>query len=54
MRRLACLAAIVCVALSAFGQKKSTKAEPSISADEWHELEVFEQHKLYPRVNVVP
>ena len=48
------MAAIVCVALSAFGQKKSTKAEPSISADEWHELEVFEQHKLYPRVNVVP
>ncbi len=34
--------------------KKSKAAEPANVPDEWNDIEVFEQHKLYPRANVIP
>jgi len=43
------------VAGNAFAQSKKSKnnvAAPVV--DEWNDVEVFEQHKLYPRANVIP
>ena len=33
--------------------KKGKSAEPVPVVDEWNDVEIFEQHKLYPRANVV-
>ncbi len=38
----------------AFAQTKKASDKMSPQTDEWHDPEVFEQNKLYPRVNVVP
>ena len=48
----------VALALLVFGvanaqTKKGKAAEAASVADEWNDIEVFEQHKLYPRANVV-
>lgn len=33
--------------------KKGKSSEPAPVVDEWNDVEIFEQHKLYPRANVV-
>ena len=35
-----------------FKKNKDQSADPIV--DEWNDVEVFEQHKLYPRANVIP
>lgn len=54
-KRFACLLIVLCAVCSVSGQKKKPKQEPSlITADEWHNVDVFEQHRLYSRANVIP
>ena len=50
---VAALAVLFCnVANAQFKKGKSVDQAPEI--DEWNDVEVFEQHKLYPRANVIP
>ncbi|MBR4715661.1 MAG: hypothetical protein IKP34_05740, partial [Bacteroidales bacterium] len=47
------LALTICGAANAqFKKNKTVEAAPVV--DEWNDVEVFEQHKLYPRANVIP
>lgn len=46
------LGLVVCGSVSA-QSKKGKVAEQGSVVDEWNDVEVFEQHKLYPRANVV-
>ncbi len=50
---VAALALIVCNAANA-QFKKGKNVEPAPEIDEWNDVEIFEQHKLYPRANVIP
>lgn len=45
------LSLTLCGIVSAQSKKDNDNA-PAV--DEWNDVEIFEQHKLYPRVNVVP
>lgn len=45
--------ALMCVS-AVEAQNKKQKSNVTPIPDEWNDKEVFEQHKLYPRVNVVP
>lgn len=47
------LALLVC-GVAAAQSKKGKTAETAPVVDEWNDVEVFEQHKLYPRANVIP
>lgn len=50
---VAVLAILFCGSASAqFKKGKTVDQAPEI--DEWNDVEVFEQHKLYPRANVIP
>ncbi|MBP5516408.1 MAG: chitobiase/beta-hexosaminidase C-terminal domain-containing protein [Bacteroidales bacterium] len=46
------IALFTCCAVNA--QNKKGKNAEAIVQDEWNDVEIFEQHKLYPRANVVP
>ena len=49
------LALMICsVANAQFKKNKTAIVEPAPVVDEWNDVEVFEQHKLYPRANVIP
>ncbi len=47
------LALLTCGALNAQFRKGNTE-QPLSLQDEWNDVEIFEQHKLYPRANVIP
>ncbi|MBQ7061846.1 MAG: chitobiase/beta-hexosaminidase C-terminal domain-containing protein [Bacteroidales bacterium] len=47
------LALLLCGMANAQG-KKGGKNTTAPELDEWNDVEIFEQHKLYPRANVVP
>ena len=51
------LLSIVWVLLSCgvvFAQSNKGKNDTPLVQDEWNDVEIFEQHKLYPRSNVIP
>lgn len=47
------LALAVCGAVNAQFKKGNSAADEFVQ-DEWRDVDVFEQHKLYPRANVIP
>lgn len=48
------LALVFCgVANAQFNKGKTSSTTPA-TQDEWNDVEIFEQHKLYPRANVIP
>lgn len=47
------LALLVCGITNA-QSKKDKSTETATVVDEWNDVDVFEQHKLYPRANVIP
>ena len=51
MKKFLLSALALVLAVTASAQKKSKDAAPVV--DEWNDVEIFEQHKLYPRANVV-
>lgn len=55
-KRLIVVALALLVAVTANAQFKSKKDKTASTpmSDEWNDVEIFEQNKLYPRANVVP
>lgn len=54
-KKILALAMAFLVCGAAVAQSKKDKSAESVSVnDEWSDVEVFEQHKLYPRANVIP